>query len=83
MHVLFIAPNFPANQREFVRALKSVGAVVTGIGDTRPEYLDDQIKGWLDFYEYVGSVGDEDAVTEAVRRAQRRGWSSPRWMARA
>ncbi len=73
MHVLFIAPNFPANQREFVRALKAVGAVVTGIGDTRTEYLDDQIKGWLDFYEHVPSLSDEEAVTEAVRRAQRRG----------
>lgn len=73
MHVLFIAPNFPANQREFVRALKSVGAVVTGIGDTRPEHLDAQIRGWLDAYEHVPTLADEDAVTEAVRRAQRRG----------
>lgn len=73
MHVLFIAPNFPANQREFVRALKQAGAVVTGIGDTRPEYLDEQIKGWMDFYEHVPTLADEDAVTEAVRRAQRRG----------
>ncbi len=73
MHVLFVAPNFPSNQREFVRALKSVGAVVTGIGDTRVEHLDDQVKGWLDFYEHVPSLADEDAVTEAVRRAQRRG----------
>ncbi len=32
MHVLFMAPNFPVNQRFFVRALHQVGARVTGIG---------------------------------------------------
>jgi hypothetical protein len=32
MHVLFVEPHFPRNQREFVRALASVGARVTGIG---------------------------------------------------
>ena len=73
MHILVIAPNLPSNQREFVRALKGVGAVVTGIGDTNVEHLDEQLKGWLDFYERVPSLDDEDAVTEAVRRAQRRG----------
>ena len=30
MHVLFVEPNFPKNQREFVRALHHVGAQVTG-----------------------------------------------------
>ena len=46
MHILVIAPNLPSNQREFVRALKGVGAVVTGIGDTNVEHLDEQLKGW-------------------------------------
>lgn len=73
MHILVIAPNFPSNQREFVRALKAVGAVVTGIGDTAVEHLDEQLKGWLDFYERVPSLEDEDAVTAAVRKAQKRG----------
>ena len=26
MHILFVAPSFPANQKRFVRALQSVGA---------------------------------------------------------
>ncbi len=74
MHVLFIAPNFPANQREFVRALHAVGAKVTGIGDTAPEHIDPELRGWMHGYEHVRSLGDEDAVLEAVRRCQRRGW---------
>lgn len=73
MHVLLIAPNLPSNQREFVRALKAVGAFVTGIGDTRLEHLDEQLTGWLDAYHEVPSLDDEDAVTEVVRKAQRRG----------
>ena len=32
VHVVFLEPGFPANQREFVRALHHVGAHVTGIG---------------------------------------------------
>ena len=34
MHVIFVEPAFPRNQREFPRALKSVGAKVTGIGES-------------------------------------------------
>ena len=33
MHVLFVEPAFPRNQMHFVRALHSVGAAVTAIGD--------------------------------------------------
>ena len=33
MHVIFVEPGFPDNQREFVRALVQVGASVTGIGE--------------------------------------------------
>ena len=44
MHVLFMAPNFPANQRQFVRALHAVGARVTGIGDVPTDHLDAELK---------------------------------------
>ncbi len=71
--MIFLEPGFPANQREFVRALKAVGARVTGIGDKPAEYLDSQLKGWLDGYEHVGSTADPRAVTDAVRRIQKRG----------
>jgi carbamoylphosphate synthase large subunit len=73
MHVLFLEPGFPANQRQFVRGLKAAGARVTGIGDRPAQYLDDQLKGWLDGYEQVPSTADVGAVTEAVRRIQKRG----------
>jgi hypothetical protein len=73
VHVIFLAPNFPASQPRFVRGLKSVGARVTGIGDTPVEALPRGVRDLLDGYEYVRSVGDVEAVTEAVRRIQRRG----------
>jgi len=74
MHVIFVEPRFPPNQRNFVRALKAVGAAVTGIGEAPVEFLDGELKGWLDGYEQVGSVCDEEAMREAVRRVQRRAW---------
>ena len=37
MHVLFVEPNFPSNQREFVRGLHRAGAKITGIGERPPE----------------------------------------------
>jgi carbamoylphosphate synthase large subunit len=74
MHVIFVEPHFPAYQKQFVRALKEVGARVTGIGETPGPYLPDDVKGWLDDYEHVPSVTNEDAMFEAVRRIQSRGW---------
>lgn len=74
MHVIFIAPDFPANQRQFVRGLKAVGASVTGIGDVPPERLDSQLRGWLSGYEHVRSLGDEQALLDATRRIQARRW---------
>jgi formate-dependent phosphoribosylglycinamide formyltransferase (GAR transformylase) len=74
MHVIFVEPRFPANQREFARALHEVGAKVTGIGEAPADALGDALRGWLDGYEQVGSVCDEGAMVDAVRRVQRRGW---------
>ncbi len=45
VRVIFVEPNFPRNQREFVRALASVGAEVIGIGETPEEFLDDELRG--------------------------------------
>lgn len=73
MHVIFLAPHFPANQRRFVRGLKQVGAMVTGIGDTPAHRLDAEVAGLLDGYEEVHNVTDAAAVIEATRRIQRRG----------
>lgn len=74
MHVLFVEPAFPRNQREFVRALHAAGARVTGIGESPLDALDEELKRWLYRYEQVRSVTDEDALLAAVRRAQSREW---------
>jgi hypothetical protein len=74
MHVLFVEPAFPRNQREFARALHAVGARVTGIGESPLEALDDELKRWLYRYEQVRSVTDEHALLGVVRRCQAREW---------
>ncbi len=74
MHVLFIEPRFPKNQRQFVRGLAAAGARVTGIGEAPLEALDSELKGWLHGYEQVGSVCDEGALLATVRRVQKREW---------
>ena len=73
MHVIFIAPHFPANQRNFVRALKEIGCRVTGIVDSPIQYVDAETKSYLDDYEEVPSVTSLEAVTQAVRKIQKRG----------
>ena len=73
MHVIFIAPHFPANQRSFVRALKEIGCRVSGIIDVEYRYVDSEVKGYLDDYEEVPSVTSLEAVTQAVRKIQKRG----------
>jgi hypothetical protein len=74
VHVLFLEPSFPKNQREFVRGLAAVGARVTGIGETPVEALDDELRSWLHGYERIGSVVDEGALLDVVRRIQEREW---------
>lgn len=74
MHVLFVEPSFPANQKHFVRALAEVGARITGIGERPAEWLDDDLKRWLDGYEQVRSVVHEGELFDAVRKVQGREW---------
>jgi hypothetical protein len=74
MHVLFVEPAFPKNQRDFVRALHQVGARVTGIGESPAEALDPELKSWLSGYERVRSVTHYESVLDATRRVQSRGW---------
>lgn len=70
--VVFLEPCFPANQREFVRALHAVGARVTGIGERPRESLDGELRGWLFHYEQIGNVTDEAQVERAVRFVQQK-----------
>ncbi|MGI8683302.1 MAG: ATP-grasp domain-containing protein [Mycobacteriales bacterium] len=74
MNVVFVEPFFPSNQRHFVRALAEVGATVIGLGEFPGDALDGQLKDWLDHYEQVPSVTDNDGMTRAVREAQGRVW---------
>jgi carbamoylphosphate synthase large subunit len=69
--VVFIEPCFPANQREFARALHAVGARVIGIGERPREALDDSLRHWLSHYEQIGNVTSADQLEAAVRRVQR------------
>lgn len=70
--VVFIEPCFPANQREFVRALHAVGARVIGIGERPKEALDESLRHWLTHYEQVGNVTNVDELERTVRWLQRR-----------
>src|SRR3954462_1028087 len=74
MRVIFVEPNFPENQRQFVRALAEVGAEVIGIGETPQEYLDDELKSWMVHYHRVPNVVDVGVMTDAVRWLQDKLW---------
>ena len=74
VRVVFVEPSFPRNQREFVRALASVGAEVIGIGESPQEALDDELRGWMRHYHQVPNVTDVGAMTSAVRWIQDRAW---------
>ena len=67
MDVILVEPVFPANQREFARALHAVGARVIGIGERPKEALDEGLRHWLTHYEQISNVCDEAALERAVR----------------
>ncbi|HEY8143302.1 MAG TPA: hypothetical protein VIG06_11550 [Kofleriaceae bacterium] len=71
VHVVFIEPRFPANQRQFVKALAETGARVSAIGEGSKDSLSDDLKHWLTHYEEVGNVTDAGQVLNAVRTIQR------------
>ena len=74
MHVLFVEPCFPHNQKQFVRALRSVGARVTGIGEVPLHSMPGEIREMLYGYEQVRSVVHEPSLMRAVERVQAREW---------
>jgi phosphoribosylaminoimidazole carboxylase (NCAIR synthetase) len=73
MHVILLAPHFPANQLKFLRGLRNVGARVTGILDCAPEQTPGIVRELLHDAEFVQNVTDERQVEAAVRRVQARG----------
>lgn len=74
MNVIFIEPAFPANQREFARALHQAGANVIGIGERPEQYLDGELKSWLSSYFQIGAVTDGEALLRIVRHIQKNVW---------
>ncbi|WP_018157515.1 ATP-grasp domain-containing protein [Demetria terragena] len=74
MNVVFVEPNFPRNQREFVRALHEAGATVFAVGETPSEWLDEELRGWIDHYEQTNSVTDVDQLRAVVEHFQSMAW---------
>lgn len=71
MHVVFVEPRFPANQKNFIRALAEVGVTVSAIGEGSKDSLDDELKRWLTHYEPVQNVTNEQQLFDAVRFIQK------------
>lgn len=74
MNVILVEPSFPANQKQFARALHEIGATVIGIGERPKPWLEDDLKDWLTHYEQISSVVDEDALRHVVRAIQSMVW---------
>jgi formate-dependent phosphoribosylglycinamide formyltransferase (GAR transformylase) len=74
MNVIFVEPAFPANQRQFVRGLAEVGATVIGIGERPGDWVDDELRGWMQHYHQIGSVIDTAALRGAVEWIQDKVW---------
>jgi formate-dependent phosphoribosylglycinamide formyltransferase (GAR transformylase) len=74
VNVVFVEPNFPPTQRNFVRGLAEVGATVIGIGESHTEALDEQLKSWMSHYHHVPSVVEVGVMTDAVRWIQDKVW---------
>ncbi|HIE69349.1 MAG TPA: ATPase, partial [Planctomycetes bacterium] len=72
MHVAFVEPCFPNNQREFLRGLLSTGARVSAISERPIEALPRDLREGLFQFERVRSVVDEHAMAEAVKRLSQR-----------
>ena len=72
MHVAFVEPSFPNNQREFLRGLLSTGARVSAISERPIEALPRDLREGLCEFERVRSVVDEHALAEAVKRLSQR-----------
>ncbi|WP_419941949.1 ATP-grasp domain-containing protein [Candidatus Palauibacter sp.] len=71
MHVVFVEPRFPGNQKDFVRGLHEVGAEVSAVGEAPLDALGPDLPRWLTCYEQVRSVCDESALAQALQEIHR------------
>jgi formate-dependent phosphoribosylglycinamide formyltransferase (GAR transformylase) len=74
VNIVFVEPRFPDTQRQFVRALRAVGATVMVISEYDFDHYDDELKSWIDWHHRIDNVTDEAALEWAVRQAQRHAW---------
>ena len=74
MNVVFVEPAFPANQRQFVRALHDVGATVIGVGERPADWLDEELRSWMSDYHQVGNVTNVQWLTDTIRWIQSTLW---------
>lgn len=72
--MILLEPSFPANQKQFARALAEAGANVIGIGERSKDQLDSDVRNWLTHYEQVDSVTNDHSVERAVRWVQDKLW---------
>ncbi len=72
MHIVFVEPRFPANQKLFIKGLAEIGVTITAIGEGSKDSLDDDLKKWLTHYHEVTNVTSESQMLDAVRWVQGR-----------
>ena len=68
VRVLFFSPGYPSEMPDFVRGLAEIGAEVLGVGDQPAGTLPDATRRALTDYLRVGSLWDEEALVEEIRR---------------
>ncbi len=73
VHVIFLEPAFPGNQREFVRGLHEAGALVSCIATVPFHAFDQELRSWMHSYEQVASTASVEEIERAVRKIQVRG----------
>jgi biotin carboxylase len=66
MNVVFLAPSYPPEMREYTRGLAEVGVNVFGVGDTPRQALPASLKPHLADYLHVPGILDEDDVIQRV-----------------
>ena len=72
MHVVFVEPSFPKNQREFLRGLIATGVAVSAVSERPVTALPPELRHGLYGFEQVRSVVDEGALADAVRKLHQR-----------
>jgi len=68
MHCVFVEPQFPGNQKKFVRGLRKAGVRVSAVGERPVEALDADLREWLTHYRQIPTVVDPETLARSVAR---------------